>query len=133
MKATAEKIPTKNSILLVEDDAIAQRAHRLMLKEMQYNVVCAASGAETIALCLENYFLILMDCGLPDMNGFEVSKEIRSLEKLHNVHPRPIVMVSAFELNAQFQQECLIVGIDKYIIKPISYDSLHDLVLSYIK
>jgi CheY-like chemotaxis protein len=116
---------------LVEDDLIAQRVHYLMLEELQYKVDCAASGEEAIAKCLNNYSLILMDCGLPDMSGFEASMEIRVLEKKHKIFARPIVMVSAYALNDEFEQQCSLAEIDKFISKPIGYEVLRDLLLAY--
>lgn len=64
-------------ILLVEDNHIAQEMGKLILEEHKFDVVCASSGKEVLALLDQPFDLILMDIGLPDADGLELTKEIR--------------------------------------------------------
>ncbi len=119
-------------ILLVEDDPIALKVHYLMLKKLNCEINCAVNGSQALEQCLNNYDLILMDCGLPDMDGFEVSKKIRHLEKSNQILPRPIIMLSAYSLDKYLEEECASAEINRFIAKPIKYEDLRDLVSCYL-
>lgn len=109
------------NVLLVEDDRIVQKVHQLQLEQLNCVVDIAANGTQALALHLKGYNIILLDCGLPDMDGFEVCKRIRQQEQLYGLPPVPIIMVSAF-LRAELEQQCKDVGINELVIKPIVSD-----------
>ncbi len=115
-------------VLLVDDDPITLYVHHQMLKNWGYTVDCAVNGNQAIALCLNSYDLIFMDCGLPDIDGFTASKTIRELENIHQIAPRPIIMLSAYTHTEQLQAECIAANINCFITKPVSFEILKNIV-----
>lgn len=118
-------------VLLVEDDPIALKLHYLMLKKMNCEVDCAINGNQALTMCLNNYDLLLMDCGLPGIDGLEVSKKIRQLEQENQIIPRTIIMLSAYTLDEDLKNQCELADINKFVTKPIRYETLEQLLLDY--
>lgn len=105
-------------ILLVEDNLINQRVTEHMLKELGCKITIASNGQEAINFFQEKQFdLILMDIGLPDMDGYEATKKIRSLEKPDE--ELPIIALTAYA-SANDKQKCLDAGMNNVITKPIN-------------
>ncbi len=112
-------------ILLVEDQPIIQRVHSIFLKKMGYQVDIAINGKQTLEMCLSNtYNLIILDAGLPDMQGVEVGKRIRILEKNNKADRRPILLLSAYPAN-NLKKWCQEAEIDNFSTKPILYKDLN--------
>jgi two-component system KDP operon response regulator KdpE len=108
----------KQPVLVVEDDSSLSQMIQSMLELEGYQVKTVASGREAISSFEKTIpEVVLLDIGLPDMNGIEVCKTIR---RFSNV---PILMVTG---NAETQQkvEGLNSGADDYITKPFSYSEL---------
>jgi CheY-like chemotaxis protein len=81
----------------------------------------AGNGAEAVAKIRDGgYGLVLMDCQMPIMNGFEATRQIRG--ELRS--PVPIWGVSA-ALENEVRQQCLDCGMDDYLSKPITIEALH--------
>lgn len=101
------------SILLVEDDPEITRLLDLHLDSTQYQLTCCASGSEALKnISEENYQLIMLDISLPDSNGMEICKKIRSTNAR-----TPIMMLTCHS------EECdkvlaLELGADDYVTKP---------------
>jgi CheY-like chemotaxis protein len=108
-------------ILIVEDERVIQTFHQWVLEKLACVVDIASTGTQALEKYMNNeYDFIMLDCGLPDMDGFEVCRRIRRHEKNNEViSPVPIVMVSAF-LQKQLAPDCKLVGINELIIKPIT-------------
>ena len=79
------------NILVVEDDDVLQKVTPLMIKMCGYNSTLATTGQEAIRLFKKGFDLIFLDIRLPDINGFDVCKKIRALEKLNGVYKKAIV------------------------------------------
>jgi len=108
-------------ILLAEDNPINQRIAILMLKKLGYIADSVANGLEVIsALDKQKYDVILMDVQMPEMDGLEATKEIRRRWPLNG--PR-IVALTAHAIEGD-REKCLEAGMDDYICKPISLESL---------
>ena len=112
---------TQRSILLVEDNSNIREAFALLLQESGYDVRSAATGADAIRSAGESLpDLILLDLGLPDMNGFEVVRTIKR-------HPQggkvAIVALTGHALEAD-REACLAAGCNGYLTKPISSGQL---------
>ncbi len=116
-------------ILMAEDNIINQRVGKLVLQRAGFDIDLAADGLETLeAHKKEPYDLILMDCQMPIMDGFEASREIRRLTL-----PQPaIVAVTANALVGE-RERCLNAGMDDYLSKPFQADQLVAMVLKWIK
>ncbi|TLY48593.1 MAG: response regulator [Gammaproteobacteria bacterium] len=118
-------------MLLVEDQLIIQRVHSIFLKKMGYQVDLAVNGQQTLEMFSSNaYSLIILDAGLPDIQGVEVGKRIRILEKNNKTNRMPIILLSAYPSNS-LKKWCQEAEIDNFSTKPIPYKDL-DIMLENI-
>jgi CheY-like chemotaxis protein len=107
-------------ILLAEDDELNREVTLAILKHLGYRADTARSGMEVLfALKYKRYDLILMNIGLPEMDGMEVTRQIR---RIFQNGPR-IIAVTAYALPGM-KQRCLNAGMDDFIIKPVRLDEL---------
>lgn len=110
---------------MVEDQLIIQRVHSVFLRKMGYQVDIAINGQQTLDKCLNcTYNLIILDAGLPDMQGVEVGKKIRILEKNNKANRMPIILLSAYPAN-NLKKWCQEAEIDNFSTKPIPYKDLY--------
>lgn len=108
----------KASILIVEDDKAVQRLMAAAMDNAGYHQEIAANGAEAVTLALSlQPQVILLDLGLPDTDGVEVIRKLRSWTET------PIIVVSA-RSEDQDKVDALDAGADDYITKPFSIDEL---------
>jgi two-component system sensor histidine kinase/response regulator len=118
-------------ILLVEDNAVNQRLAVRMLQKRGHEVDVAANGIEALArLHAVEYDLILMDCQMPEMDGFETTKRIRDAETASGRHI-PIVAMTANAI-AGDRDRCLAVGMDEYLAKPVRAETLYRMIDSFL-
>ena len=105
-------------ILVIEDDLEIQELIKQFLKTQNYTLEVASDGAEGIKkLNTQPFDLILLDVMMPNLNGFEVAKMIRSQSNI------PIIFLTALE-EEQDQMKGFDLGIDDYITKPFSFHVL---------
>lgn len=112
------KAPHKAKVLLAEDNPVNRGIANAMLEKIGCTVKLATNGAEAIQAYEEGSFdLIFMDCQMPEVDGFEATKSIRSLEGSKASNRTPII---AFTANAMSGDKdiCLEAGMDDYISKP---------------
>lgn len=116
-------------ILLVEDNGVNQLVISSMLTKIGFNTTIAEDGEEAIQLLSKlDIDLVLMDCRLPVMNGFDATKEIR-LGKAGN-HNRDILIIglSASALTED-REACLQAGMNDYLSKPVRMNQLEQTIL----
>jgi two-component system aerobic respiration control sensor histidine kinase ArcB len=117
MEASNIKHPSKPCLLLVEDDVILQTIHRSILEDMGYQVILAINAAEALRLSeYQSYDAILMDVGLPDGDGIEVSSQIR--QRNGRGHRIPIIVITAF-VGEEIKIRSLKAGINEVLLKPL--------------
>jgi two-component system, cell cycle response regulator DivK len=105
-------------ILLVEDDALNREMIQRRLIWEGHNIVTAKDGAEAIATAeLEQPDLILMDLGLPVLNGWQAVQRIKALSSTRDI---PIIALTAYAL-AEDRDRSLAAGCDDYESKPIDF------------
>lgn len=128
MQIAQRKIVKVNKlhVLLVEDNAINQKVSKIMLEELGCEVDLAECGKKVFELMPNNnYDFILMDIGLPDMNGLEITKIIRK-QKI-NQNNMPIIALTAHAYDTD-KQACLSAGMDDVIVKPVLRERLEEII-----
>lgn len=117
-------------VLVVEDDIANQQVALLLLKKFGYQTTLATNGQIAIELTkIQKYAMILMDCQMPVMNGFDASLAIRN-----TVGPNqntPIIALTA-NLVAGVSQDCYNSGMDDVLNKPVMMNDLKTMVEKWL-
>jgi signal transduction histidine kinase len=115
-------------VLLAEDNKINQVVGVKQLKKLGYTVDVVANGLEAVeAWKREKYSLILMDCQMPEMDGYEASRKIRELEIDSDSPPARIIAMTAHAMQGA-RELCLSAGMDDYISKPVDQTELKNVL-----
>jgi CheY-like chemotaxis protein len=121
-----QQTDSKQFLVLVVDDFVDNLvALSLDLQGEGYRVLTATNGEEAVnvaVLTLPN--IILMDISMPQLDGFAATRKIRENESLRDV---PVVAITAFSTEG-FRRAAYDVGIAGYLVKPINYQRLHELI-----
>jgi CheY-like chemotaxis protein len=108
-------------VLVVEDNIINQIVMEGLLKTFGHDPVLVDNGRDAVSLTQSTPFdLILMDLHMPEMDGYETTREIREGE---NGRPTPIIAVTADALSGT-KERCIAAGMDGYVTKPVDPDRL---------
>lgn len=122
---------TKGRILLVEDNQVNQMVAKKMLEKCGYLVFVASNGEESIQqLELSDFDLILMDCQMPVMDGYEATQTIRKLSHPHK-SKIPIIALTANAMKSD-EEKCLNAGMNDFLTKPIRLDTLSSKVEQWL-
>ncbi len=105
-------------VLLVEDDCIIAKATTAILTGLNCTVDLAPNGQTALQKIENNYDIIFMDIGLPDMSGFEVAKKIRQTKNLPNKHI-PIIALTA-NSDPSYKEKFKSAGIQAIEYKPLT-------------
>jgi CheY-like chemotaxis protein/HPt (histidine-containing phosphotransfer) domain-containing protein len=114
-------------ILLAEDNMVNQRVALKQLKKLGFSADCVSNGNEVLsALQRVPYDIIIMDCQMPEMDGYEVTRRIRQSSSDSYIHLRSAPYIIALTANAMHgdREHCLSLGMNDYLTKPLH---LHDL------
>lgn len=120
-------------ILLAEDNIVNQQiALSVLEKKLGYKADVASNGIEAIALLEKrDYDIVLMDCQMPEMDGYETTKVIRDENSVVNDHNIPIIAMTANAMKGD-REKCLAAGMNDYISKPIQLQEFVDTIKQYI-
>jgi len=107
-------------LLVVDDNDLNRQVTVALLGHLGYNTAAASSAQEAVAAVKSNWFdVVLMDCYMPDISGFDAVEMIRTWEKDKGRKPVPIVAMSASAFNED-RDRCFAVGMNDFLAKPIS-------------
>ncbi|HEX8180227.1 MAG TPA: response regulator [Pyrinomonadaceae bacterium] len=118
-------------ILVAEDHLVNQKVLLHQLSELGYEADAVANGWQVLdALHKNSYDLVLMDCQMPGLDGYETTAEIRRREG--DMHHTPVVAVTAHAFESD-RQKCLATGMDDYIAKPVNPQTLKTIIERWLK
>lgn len=119
----------QKKILYIEDNHLNMRLVRKLLKGRDMEMLEAGDGKTGIQLIVEQKpDLVLLDINLPDIDGFEVVKHIRTIIEVENT---PIIALTANAMIGD-KERCLEAGCDGYLAKPIVRQELYDTIDQYL-
>lgn len=136
LKAVKEEKASTQSIegvkvLLAEDNIAMQRLTLTQLQRLGAETIIASNGKEALdALRKQNFDIVVMDCNMPVMNGFDASKQIRQDEEGTGKHI-PIVALTAAAMTSDVQR-CFDSGMDAHVPKPISMPKLQSTIYNLV-
>ena len=120
-------------ILLVEDNTVNQQVANAILSKQGYTVHLAKDGRQaTERFKTEKFDIILMDCQMPNMDGFEATRKIREYEFENNLKRTPIIALTANALKSD-KEACLAAGMDDFMVKPIQIQAIAEVFKKYIQ
>jgi two-component system sensor histidine kinase/response regulator len=120
-------------ILLGEDNPVNQEITQLMLEMLGCTVTIAQNGHEVLTQAkTASTDLILMDCQMPEMDGFEATRLIREWEQAESRTPMPIIALTA-HANPGDREHCLATGMNDYVSKPFSMERLQTVLSSWLR
>ena len=122
----------ESRILLVEDSMVNQIVAQEFLDELVGSVVIANNGEEAVAISeTETFDLILMDCQMPLMDGFQATQVIRERERASGVSEIPIIALTANAF-ASDKEKCLASGMSDFLSKPFMPDDFEAMIAKWM-
>lgn len=119
-------------VLLAEDNPVNQEVASVMLQRLGVATRIVNNGREALDLLESEHFdLVLMDCQMPVMDGFEATRRLRTREKELALAPTPIVALTANAISGD-RDYCLAQGMDDYLSKPFSQLQLHEVLARWL-
>ena len=121
-----DELALKDFLVLVVDDMVDNTiVISLDLQQQGYHVVTASDGEQAVEVASKTYpDIILMDIGMPELDGLGAARKIRETDALRTV---PIIAITAFGTEG-FQYAARDAGFDGYMTKPIDFERLHELM-----
>ncbi len=130
-----ESIDGTSHALVVEDNPVNQRVATAMLSRLGFQTDSADNGKEALEKVTTNhngYDVILMDCQMPVMDGYEATRYIREWEKSNGQSGTPIIALTADVLPGT-EKSCLDSGMNDYLAKPVRKENLREVLSRWIQ
>ncbi len=132
LNSVEESAIKKSRILLAEDNVINQKVAQIMLNSLGYKADVVVNGIEAVkALELINYDLVLMDCHMPEMSGYEATAQIRGNHSKVLNHAVPIIAMTANAMSGD-REKCIESGMNDYLAKPVYKDELAQILTTWL-
>jgi len=124
-------------LLIVEDNAVNQEVVKLMLDDFNLILDIAGNGIEALNALQNNqgadrYSIVLMDCQMPELDGYETTKKIRNGEAGEEYIDVPVIAMTANALKGD-SEKCLAAGMSDYIAKPLNPQLLETVLMTWLK
>ena len=130
----AQVTPLNVDVLLVEDNIVNQEVAKAMLKMLGCNTTSVMNGKEAVDLIIDQerrFDIVLMDCQMPEMDGFTATRHIREHEQTAGTAAQPIVALTANALTGD-RERCLEVGMNDYLPKPFTMPALREIMANQL-
>ena len=115
-------------VLVAEDHHVNQMVARGIIERLGCTVDIADNGAIALEkLAVSRYDIVLMDCQMPEMDGFTATQHLRAREAAANARPTPVVALTAHALKGD-REACLAAGMDDYLTKPFSIGEIESML-----
>lgn len=125
------EVRTDQPILVAEDNPVMQQLAVRRIRKMGLTAAAVSNGKEVLqALKEQPYALILMDCQMPEMDGFEATAAIRRDETASGAHTPIIAMTAAAMIGDR--EHCITSGMDDYLSKPVSQEQLRQVLIKWL-
>ena len=129
------RVSGPTTILVAEDNPVNQKVTLLQLRNLGYTADIAVNGLEAIAaLRRKRYTLVLMDQQMPEMDGLEATRLIRTAQAAGEPGFPPELRIIAMTANAMAgdRETCIAAGMDDYLAKPVRSDALRDILSRFL-
>ena len=124
--------PNRMRLLLAEDNPVNQEVALGILQIEGYDVTVAKNGTQAVDAYTNSAFdIVLMDCHMPEMDGFEATRKIRQIERQTNLKRIPIIALTANAMQ-QDREECLNAGMDDHLSKPYSRLQMREMLTRWL-
>ena len=125
--------PLRGRVLVAEDNEVNQAVATMMLSDVGCDVEVAVNGLEAVELSSANHYdLILMDCQMPELDGYEATRAIRQYERPGSGTVRiPIIALTAHAI-AGDREKCLAAGMDGHLSKPFTKHQLEEILKHWL-
>lgn len=129
----SEHLHTQLRVLVAEDNVVNQRVIKGLLEKLGHQAIMVTNGDQAVLArqakdCAAE--LILMDCEMPEMDGYRATRLIRDYERQHQLDRLPIIALTAHALE-EVRQRCLDAGMDDFLTKPVSTRQLEKMLRYY--
>jgi signal transduction histidine kinase/CheY-like chemotaxis protein len=113
-------------VLLAEDNAVNQKVALKQLRQLGFRADAVANGLEVLEACNRvAYDLIIMDCHMPEMDGYETTRRLRDARR---GSARPTIIAMTAGARPEDRERCLASGMDDYISKPVHLNELEEVI-----
>lgn len=124
-------------LLIVEDNPVNQEVVKLMLEDLRLVIDIAGNGVEALdalrnAEGADQYTIVIMDCQMPELDGYETTRKIRSGEVGEHYINLPIIAMTANAMKGD-KEKCFAAGMSDYIGKPVDPDLLDSILAKWLK
>ncbi|MDX2505077.1 MAG: EAL domain-containing protein [Gammaproteobacteria bacterium] len=132
LSSSAQRPKFNAQLLLAEDNLVNQEVAISMLMVLGCQVDLAENGVQAVQACTDKtYDLVLMDCHMPEMDGFSATEKIRQMEQQQGRKPTPIIALTA-DVQKGIQEQCQAAGMNSYLSKPFKQTQLNELLQQWL-
>jgi signal transduction histidine kinase/ActR/RegA family two-component response regulator len=130
-----EQVAGTARALVVEDNLVNQKVTEALLRKFGFQTECVSNGTDAVSRIKndhEGYDVILMDCQMPVMDGYDATRMIRDWEQGNGQSGIPIIALTA-DVSEETEKACKEAGMNDYLTKPVRRDTLRDVLSRWIR